>query len=352
MPNTVIRFLPLSSRPGGLFTASLILVLISSLIGSVIAILLTVTPFTKLAFIHSSVASSLLLFLLITCTSIGTVLDGVLVSFRRGEYILRKALITNLPRVFLPFFVVVYGVTGIISIYVFTISIGIVYNMIVILRRLLASARLRPDLTELARHRSYAASNYFGGMFGVLPSTVVPLIILSVLGASAAAYFYMPVMIGLFLNVISGSVSLSLISECSQSNDVEQHRLFFWRAAKHQYLLLVPAVLVLLVVGWPILRIYGKSYADNGYVPLSVLAASSLIVGISWLGDTWLNIQKRSRDYFMMNAFNALVVVGLVSLFAFHGLVAAALGYLCGQVVSAVVYLAIFARSRLLVFRR
>ena len=105
---------------------------------------------------------------------------------------------------------------------------------------------------------------------------------------------------------------------------------------------------MLIIVGWPVLRIYGLQYANAGYPVLVVLALSSLFVGINWLGDTWLNINKRSREYFLMNAFNALLVVGFVRLFAPHGLVLVAAGWLCGQALSTVVYLVIFARGQLL----
>lgn len=348
LPNTIIRFLPTSKRRGGLFTASLMLVLGASIAGGIIAIQLAKYAAPKLAYIHSSTVLSVLLVTLVVSTSLGALLDGTFVAFRRGEYLLKKALLINIPRVILPFFVVMAGVRGMASVYVVTLVLGIVYNLTVIFWRLLKNDELLPTLTEVSKHRPYAVSNYFGGLFGVLPGTLTPIIILSALGSSSAAYFYMPLMIASFLSLVSGSVSQALIAECSQTEDVAQHRIFFWRAFKHQYQLLIPIVFTLLVLGWPILRVYGASYASNGYLPVVILLGSSLIAGLNWLGDTWLNIQKRSRDYFLMNAFNALAVVALVYLFAAHGLIAASLGWLCGQLLSALVYLVIFGRAQLL----
>ena len=346
LPNTVIRFLPTANRRGGLFTASLILVMVSSLMGGVIALLLTKPLLPKFAFIHSSPALSLIFILMVCGTAVSALLDSTVMAFRKGEYVLRKALITNLPRIILPFFVVAAGVEGMTGIYVATLLLGIGYNLFTVFRRLLKSERLLPTLAEVGKHRSYAASNYFGGVFGVLPVTLVPLVVLSVRGASAAAYFYMPMMIAAFLSVICSAVSQALISECSQTDDVAKHRVFLKKALSHEYQLLTPLVVLLLVLGWPILRLYGSAYAMNGYLPLVILLGSSLIVGINWLGDTWLNIKKRSRDYFVMNAFNAFAVVAFVYVFAPHGLVAAAFGWLCGQLLSAVVYLTIFARGQ------
>ena len=54
LPNTIIRFLPASKRRGGLFSASLILVLLSSIIGTAISLLVVRHFAHTLAYIHSS----------------------------------------------------------------------------------------------------------------------------------------------------------------------------------------------------------------------------------------------------------------------------------------------------------
>lgn len=347
LPNTIIRFLPKSKNRGGLFSAALILVLTSSLMGGLVALVLVNGLVPKLGFVTSSLGLEMLLILLVMTTAISALLDGTLVSFRKGEFVLLKALITNIPRLILPFLVISAGLKGITSVYVATLLIGILYNLLTIIGRLLASDSLRPQLSELAEHKAYSASNYFGGMFGVLPITVVPLIVLNALGANQAAYFYMPMMIAAVLNLICNAISQALISECSHSDDQAEHRKLFLSALKHQYKILFPAVVLIIIAGWPILRIYGADYASNGYWPLVILAISGLLVGINWLGDTWLNVSKRSKDYFLMNAFNALAVVISVWMFASHGLVAVALGWSCGQLLSVLVYLLVFSRDKI-----
>lgn len=350
LPNTVIRFLPTSKRRAGLFTASVILVAISSLIGGVVGLVLIEHLIPKLSFIHSSLFLSIALLLLVSGTAVSALLDGTLMAFRKGEYVLIKAMITNLPRIFLPFFVIGAGLKGITGVYVVTLIIGILINFVTIFSKLLRSERLEPTLAEVTKYRTYAFSNYFGGMFGVLPSTVVPIIVLSRLGAAPAAYFYMPMQMAFFLSVVCNAISQALIAETSQTNNEKKHIVYFKKALRHQYQVLIPTIALLCLAGWPILRIYGKDYAAHGFIPLLILAGSGLIVGINWLGDTWLNVKKRSRDYFLMNAFNSLAVVGFVYAFSSHGLVAVAFGWLVGQLVSATVYLVVFARSHLLSF--
>lgn len=348
LPNTIIRFLPRSRHQGGLFSAALSLVLFASLIGGLIALGLIPRVSPSLAFVRDSQPLSWLLVLLVMGTALTALLDGTLVSFRKGEFVLLKAVFTNLPRIVLPFAVVAAGVRGMTGVYVGTLLIGVAYNLIIIIGRLLPKQTLRPTLAEVSRHKRYALSNYLGGMFGVLPVTLVPIIVLNALGSTATAYFYMPMMIAAVISLICNAVSQALISEASQTDDEAEQRRHFHRALRHQYRLLVPLVVVLLLIGWPILRIYGPAYAANGYWPLAILVLSGLLVGLNWLGDTWLNITKRSRDYWLMNACNALAVVVFVALLAPHGLIAAAIGWFCGQLLSAAIYLVIFGRSHLL----
>lgn len=348
LPNTIIRFLPRSQRKAGLFTAALSLVTIWSLLGGIIALALLSRLVPKLSVVSHSAFLGVALVLLISGTAVSVLLDGTMVAFRKAEYVFGRSLITNIPRIILPFFFVAAGLKGMTGIFVAGLLLGLIFNVVMIFRRLVRGESKRPTLGEITAHRTYAASNYFGGMFGVLPSTVVPLIVLQKLGPAAAAYYYMPAQIAAFLSVVCNSISQAFISEASQTEDPKAHKQSFHKALRHQYQVLVPIIIALAILGWPILRIYGKAYVHNGYEPLLILLFSALIVGVNWLGDTWLNVKKRARAYFLMNAFNALVVVGSVLVFAKHGLVAAALGWLVGQTISALVYLGIFGRSHLL----
>ena len=150
--------------------------------------------------------------------------------------------------------------------------------------------------------------------------------------------------------MIPSSTSQALVSEASQTSDESAHKIQFLNAAKHIYQILIPAAILMGAVGWSILSLFGRAYVSNGYGLLIVLCVSTIFVAINWLGDTWLNIKKHSRAYFLMNCFNALVVVGFAYLLAPHGLIGIGLGWLIGQAISAAAYLGIFARSQLLSF--
>lgn len=347
LPNTIVRFLARTKDKCGLFIAAFYIVFFVSVVGGLLCLIFVKTMLPKLGLIHSSTFLSVTLVLLVTCTALSSLMDGTILAFRKGEYILGKAIIVNVPRMILPFFVVSLGIKGITGVYAIVLIAGISYNLIITNKRLIKLYPLKLNIGEIKKHKAYSISNYFGGMLGVLPGTLVPIIIVSILGSESAAFFYMPMQIAAFLSIISSSTSQALLSESAQTENVVSHKKYFRNAFIHLYRLLIPAILLLCLLGWPLLRIYGAQYAKEGYIPLLILAISSLFVGINWLGDTWLNIQKRSKAYFLMNAFNAFAVIGFILIFASHGLVAVGIGWLLGQVISAAIYFIIFARNQL-----
>jgi O-antigen/teichoic acid export membrane protein len=352
LPVTVLRFLPTSRKRSQLLSAAISIVSLASVLGGLVAIAAIHTLVPKLGFVHSSIMLSLMLVAIVVGTSVGSLTDGVMASLRSSEFVFRKAVVTNVPRVLLVFMVGSLGSKGMVGIYSAMLLLGITYSLSVIARKWLDKGALRPSFQELLSYRGFAAANYFGSMFGVLPGTLTPLIVLDKLGASQAAFFYMPMQLAVFLGVIASSTCQALLAETAQTNDETQYAQHVIHATKHLYQLLIPAAALLGIGGWAILRIYGASYASHGFLPLGILCLASLPVGVNWIGDTWLNIKRQSLAYFFMNACNALTVVGGVFLLAGHGLIGVALGWLIGQTLSAAIYVVLFARDRLSSLRR
>ncbi|HSW99054.1 MAG TPA: oligosaccharide flippase family protein [Candidatus Saccharimonadales bacterium] len=347
LPTTVLRFLPTSKHRGGLFSAAVLLVTLASATGGLLALLAIGHLAPRLGFVQHSLALSLMLVAVVVGSALGGLLDGVLASLRASKYVLGKAVLTNVPRIVLPFAVATLGMQGMAGVYSGMLLLGVLYSLVVIVRRFIGRGNLQPRFIELRRHRNFAAANYFGSMFGILPGTLTPLIVLQILGPAQAAFFYMPMQLAVFLGIIASSTCQALLAEVAQTEDADAHRRQVVGAAKHLYQLLLPAAIGLCVFGWGILRVYGAAYAAHGLQPLFILCAASLFVAMNWIGDTWLNIQKKPLAYFLMNAFNAAAVVGSVYILAGHGLVGVALGWLLGQVVSAGVYVVLFARDQL-----
>lgn len=350
LPNTVARFMASSKNKSGLLAGSLILVFMASIIGIFVAVILIGYISPKLSFIRDNNLLIGLFFLLILGNAISPITDGVLMSFRRGEYVLMRAITMSIPKLIFPFLAVGLALNGIIAIHVFTLCIGVTFSLYVITRKLLLGHSFNPQFKDIASHRSYVTSNYFGGMFGILPSTLVPLLVLNNLGAEQAAYFYIPMQMAMLLSIISSSTSQALISETSQldNDNWESHRVHFISALKHLFALLIPAMVGLALLGWPLLRVYGANYANNSYILLLLLIVSSSFVAINWLGDSLLNMQKRTRAYFLMNGLNSILVLVAVYVGTLYGLIGVGIGWLIAQALSAVLFTLFFIRKQIL----
>jgi O-antigen/teichoic acid export membrane protein len=347
LPTTIIRFLPRSMHKSQLFGAALALVCAASLLGASVGVLAIKHIAPDLSFVQTSLTLTVLLFALIVANALTPLLDNTLMAFKKGEHILARYALTSALRVLLPFAFVSMAVSGIVSVYVIVMALSVLYGVIVVRRKLFMDMSLHPRFSEVMKHRGFAIRNYAGVLAGVLPSTLVPIIVLNALGPTKAAFFYMPMQFAAFLSVISSSVSQALVSESSQHDDAAMHKEELLHAVRHLFRLLVPAAFGVMVSGWLVLRLYGAQYASNGYVPLVILCLAALFVGVNWLGDTWLIITKRMNSYLIMNAINSLLVLGSVAAFAKLGLVAAATGWLVAQAITVVIYLSVFGRDAL-----
>ena len=202
LPTTVLRFLPTSKQPGGLFSAAVLLVTLSSLAGGGLAIWAISHLAPRLSFVQHSLILSLMLVAIVVGSALGGLLDGALSSLRASQFVFIKALLTNAPRVLLPFAIAALGMRGMVGVYSGILLLGVGYSLAIATRRFYrrgnALGGLRPRLTELRAHRNFAAANYLGSMFGILPGTLTPLIVLQILGPTQAAFFYMPMQLAVF----------------------------------------------------------------------------------------------------------------------------------------------------------
>jgi O-antigen/teichoic acid export membrane protein len=184
----------------------------------------------------------------------------------------------------------------------------------------------------------FVAGNFLGTIFGILPSTLVPIIVLNRLGPSPAAYFYIVIQFAGFLSIVCSSSAQSFLAEASDEKELTGFRSQLFKASKNLYSLLVPAAIIMAVIGTQMLRLYGYNYYKYGALPLVIFSISSLFIAINWLGDSLLNVQKRPFAYGLMNFLNAFLVIILIYIFAKGGLLYVSLGWLAAQLLTVIIY--------------
>jgi O-antigen/teichoic acid export membrane protein len=240
-------------------------------------------------------------------------------------------------RIVLPFLFPHLKVEGILTIVLSTTLIGTAYVFYILYKK--HHKKLKFNLSSLSESYKFTFGNFTGSIFGNLPGTLVPIIVLNRLGPSIAAYFYIAMQFATLLGLICSSSAQAFLSEASNDKNSKRYMHHFAKGFRNMYSLLIPAALFMAIIGTQLLRFYGYTYYSHGAILLILLCVSSLFIGVNWLGDSLLNVQKRPFAYSAMNFINALLVVIVVYMFAHKGLTAVGFGWLMAQAATVVIYL-------------
>ena len=333
--NVIIRFLPTSSDRNRLISTALVVTSLGSVLTGILFLLwahVVHNPVIQLG--AFSVVAPIFIALIFLQTT-GIILDSVFVAQRNAKYILFKNSLFSIAKIALPFLFFALGSIGIVySITIATLLAWLAGLFWVIM--IISFKFTSPKTKALTGMRRFAMGNYLGNLFGALPTSLLPLIIVSRLGAQEAAYFYMPMMIIALINVIPSANAQSLFAEAS--NNEKELANHLRKALRYLFLILTPAVITVGIFGYLILGFFGPEYAETGTRVLQILAIASFIGSLNYFGDTILNIKKLAGQYVAMNAFNSIIIITLSYYVAPYGLTAIAGAWLIGQVITLSVY--------------
>jgi O-antigen/teichoic acid export membrane protein len=190
----------------------------------------------------------------------------------------------------------------------------------------------------------YSAGNYFAALFTAGRNFLLPIIVLNLLGAEQNAYFYVAWMVAGLLFAIPMAVSQSLFAEGSHFED--ELGLNVLKSFKFISLLLIPAVILLLLLGKWLLLLFGTSYSENALALLRILSISGLFVGINRVYMAILRVWGRIRELVVFSGFIMLAVL-LVSylIMPTTGIIGVGYAWIAAQGVGSV-YVAVVMRSR------
>ncbi len=337
LSNAVIRFLPNHQNKDEYFGTALAITFASTLIiGSLlIETIKYLSPKLNFAISSPEIFGLLLSFLVLT--SIGSIASSSLLAQKDAKNIFVMALWMYPLRIILPFFFHNLKIEEILTIILLSTLIGTAYEFYILYKK--HHKKLKINISSLSDTYKFTFGNLTGTIFGILPGTLIPIIVLNRLGPRLAAFFYIAMLFASLLGIICSSSAQAFLSEASNDKDTTRYMHHFVKGFKNLYSLLVPAALFMAIIGTQLLRFYGYAYYSNGAILLILLCVASLFIGINWLGDSLLNVQKRPLAYGAMNFVNALLVVVAVYGFASKGLMAVGFSWLGAQAVTVIIYL-------------
>lgn len=264
---------------------------------------------------------------LVIISAVSAVLNAGLVAARATHVVLLKTVASSIVKIIAIFLLSGFGSAGLLLAYGLGLLIASGLSGLGLGRCLDAAARSGP-MDLLRRHGKMTAGNYLATIFGILPTTIVPLLVLASLGSVETARFAVAFLVASVLNFIPSAAGQVLFAEASRPGQRARAQLV--KAVRWVYGLLLPAIVVLLAAAPLVLRVFGPAYAA-GTDCLRVLTLSALFTGGTYLVDAVLIACDRMPAYIFMNGANAALVLGCVAALLPQGLTAAAAGWAIAQ---------------------
>jgi O-antigen/teichoic acid export membrane protein len=306
----LIRFLPKAEKPvemiNSCFTLSGTVVL--ALTGIFIAGLELWSP--ALGFIRENAMFSLTLVLFALGWTLSGIMDFIFIAKRRAEFVLTKNTVFSLLKIPLAMLLVLFFRTfGIVGSWGAAIGVAFAISLFVLLPRVQKHYYPTPKLNlgiikDIWR---YSAGNYLAALFAAAPALVLPIMMVNLLGAAQNAYFYVAWMIAGLLSTIPGAVSQSLFAESSHFEG--QLGVYARRSFRFIFLLLAPAIILLLLLGKWLLLLFGAGYSANALGLLWILGLSSPLVGVNSIYYSILRVQGRIRELVLITGLITLAVL-------------------------------------------
>jgi len=276
-----------------------------------------------------------------------TISDSAFIAYRRSNFALAKGLTFGLLRLPLVVaFVLVFNASGIFTSWGFATAAALILGFLV-LPRVLTEYHPVPVLDKdvLVQILGYSFVNQLSVLLWYVPTSVLPLMVLNILGTEANAYFYIAWTLGSVLAAVPMGFSSSLFAE--GSNAEKYITLNTFRALKITFLILVPAVILMEVFAGKLLLLFGGSYSQNGATLVRILALSSFPLAVNYIYMSMLQVQRRLRILLSLSGSIAVItVVGSYVLIRVMGINGAGLAWLGGQtIVAAVIVIGFFLKQ-------
>ncbi|MEW2356186.1 hypothetical protein [Spirillospora sp. NPDC029432] len=165
----------------------------------------------------------------------------------------------------------------------------------------------RPTHRDIAR---YVGGAYLGGAFQYASISLIPVVVAAHISSTTNAYFQMAWALGMMLDLLALTLSMSLTVEGSfdRARLAESTR----AALRRTLTLMTPAVLLVVVAAPFALEFFGHEYADRGAPLLQVLALAVLPKALIELYVGVLRVENRTRLIALLQGVRFAGVLALV----------------------------------------
>lgn len=329
---SIIRVLPKYEDKNSLLNACYSVAALAGVTVTIIFFIIQPYVSSNLDVIHSSPLVIFLFFLFVLTSIGGFIVESTFIAYRKSKYVLRKNFIFGLLKLVFPFCFLWLGRFGIYSAYMFSLLAAVIYSMVILARQFNHSFRPNLSISPLKGMLRYSFGNYVDGFIEGLPVMVLPIFIINVFSAEAAAHYYIAMMLASFLFTVSVSATQSMFAEGSHTE--KQLKEIIVKSLKFMSFFLVPGILAEVLLGSFILAFFGAGYADQASGLLDILAVSAVLVALNAIARTILRIHYRTVALTIVSSLGSTSVIVLAYLWRSHNLSGIGMAWLTGQLIT------------------
>jgi O-antigen/teichoic acid export membrane protein len=273
----------------------------------------------------------------------------VFIARRRAGFALTQGLVFGLSR-FIPLVLLAPVISG--------LGIYVSWGIAVLVSTLLAVFWFLPWIIREYRPRfgikkavladmfRFSLANFISNILWALPMVALPLMVVNILGAEQNAFYYVGWSVASTIFIIPAATSQSLFAEGSHSQEKLAHEVR--KCLKISFVLIIPALIILLALGDKILWLFGRAYSENTTRLIWIITPSIFPLSINYIYLSIKRIEKKMKRAVILSAVIAVITLGLSCfLLPGMGILGAGLGWLAGQTGAAlfVIYEFFFKRG-------
>jgi O-antigen/teichoic acid export membrane protein len=264
--------------------------------------------------------------------TVGNAVRMAFIARRRAGYALAQSGVINGGRLLLVVFLAGMGAAGLVGSAALAALSALILGLVVFLPRVEVGYRPLPALhwRALVVILPFSTGNYLAQLLAQAPQTILPLLILELLGPAASGYAYIAWLLGSIL--ASPGVALASSAFAEGSNAPESLGAILSRSTLAG-LAVTGAGALVVAFGAPwLLGLFGTEYAAEAASLLRWLAVAAPLVVLTSLYFTRLRVEKRVGILILLSGMIAVSTLGLAAaLMPRYGIAAAGVGWLLGN---------------------
>jgi O-antigen/teichoic acid export membrane protein len=276
-----------------------------------------------------------------------TIVYAVFIAARRSSFNLAQVLTNQLIEIALIIpFAAFFASFGIFASWGLSEFAALIVAMLLLFPRIQVGYRpsVAIDWNLVSEMVQFSLSNYVANLLWYAPTFILPIMVVNLVGAEANAFFYIAWAIASVLFWIPVGTSLSLFAD--SSHDTDRLGQNFRGSLKLTFLILIPAIILIFLIGGKILHLFGGGYSEGATKLLWILGLSAMPLSINAMYFGLKRVEKKMKGVISSSAFiTAATLVLSWFLMPRIGILGAGVAWLSSQTVVSLVIVCSRLRS-------